>query len=88
MENPKQNKFMGIGSFLITIFLLILVLKIIALPFKIIIKFVINSIIGGLVLAVFSFFGIGVTIYWWTVVLTGLLGVPGLVIAILITMFI
>lgn len=76
---------MGIGSFLITIFLLILVLKIIALPFKIIIKFVINSIIGGIVLAVLAFFGIGVTIYWWTVVLTGLLGVPGLVIAVIIT---
>lgn len=76
---------MGIGSFLITIFLLIIVLKLIALPFKIIIKFVINSIIGGLVLAVLAFFGIGITIYWWTVVLTGLLGVPGLVIAIIIT---
>lgn len=76
---------MGIGSFLITIFLLILVLKIIALPVKVIIKFVINSIIGGLVLAVLAFFGIGVTIYWWTVVLTGLFGVPGLVIAVIIT---
>lgn len=76
---------MGIGSFLITIFLLILVLKIIALPFKIIIKFVINSIIGGIVLAILAFFGIGITIYWWTVVLTGLLGVPGLVIAVIIT---
>ena len=41
-----------------------------------------------LVLAVLAFFGIGVAIYWWTVVLTGLLGVPGLVIAIIITMFI
>lgn len=76
---------MGIGSFLITIFLLILVLKIIALPFKIIIKFVINSIIGGIVLAILAFFGIGITIYWWTVVLTGLLGVPGLVIAVILT---
>lgn len=76
---------MGIGSFLITIFLLILVLKIIALPFKIIIKFVINSIIGGIVLAVLAFFGIGINIYWWTAVLTGLLGVPGLVIAVIIT---
>ena len=76
---------MGIGSFLITIFLLILVLKIIALPFKIIIKFVINSIIGGIVLAILAFFGIGITIYWWTVVLKGLLGVTGLVIAVIIT---
>ena len=84
----KQIKIMTIGSFLISIVLLIIVLKIISLPFKIIIKFVINSIIGGIVLAVLAFFGIGVAVYWWTVVLTGLFGVPGLVIATLITMFI
>ena len=76
---------MGIIGFIIAIGVLVLVLKLISLPFKIIIKFVINSIIGGLVLAVLAFFGIGITIYWWTVVLTGLLGVPGLVIAVIIT---
>lgn len=76
---------MSIISFAIGIAVLMIVLKIISLPFRIIMKFVINSIIGGIILAICSFMGIGIIIYWWTVLLTGLFGVPGLVIATIIT---
>ena len=77
---------MNIISFLIGIFVLVIILKLISLPFKIIIKFVINSIIGGILLSICSFSGIGITITGWTVLLTGLFGVPGFVIAAIITM--
>ena len=76
---------MDIISYIIAIAVLIIFLKILSLPFKIIMKFVANSIIGGIIIAALSFFGIGIAIEWWTVVLTGLLGVPGLVIALIIT---
>ena len=79
---------MGIMSFIFAIIGLIIFLKLIALPFKLIFRFIINSIIGGIVLWILAFFGIFVVLNWWTIVLTGLLGVPGLVIAVLITMFI
>lgn len=79
---------MNILSFLISIVVLIIVLKILTFPFKLIIKFVINSIIGGIIISILSFFGIIVTIKWWTIVLTGLLGVPGVVISLIISMFI
>ena len=79
---------MNILSFLASIAVLIIVLKLLTFPFKLIIKFVINSIIGGIVIAALSFFGIAITIKWWTIVLTGLLGVPGVVIAFIISMFI
>lgn len=79
---------MEILSFIAAIAILILVLKILTFPFKVIIKFVINSILGGLAICVLAFFGIGIAINWWTVVLTGLLGIPGLVVAIIISMFI
>lgn len=78
---------MTIGSFLVGLVLLIIVLKILTFPLKIVIKFVINSIVGGIVLGIFAFFGIIVTIEWWTVLLTGLFGIPGVFIGILITMF-
>ena len=78
---------MSIMSFIFAIIGLIIFLKLIALPFKLI-RFVINSIIGGIILWILAFFGIFVVLNWWTIVLTGLLGVPGLVIAVLITMFI
>lgn len=79
---------MDILSYVIAIAVLILVLKILTLPMKIIIKFVINSIVGGIILYICAFFGIFVAVNWWMVVLTGLFGVPGLVVAAIITMFI
>jgi inhibitor of the pro-sigma K processing machinery len=79
---------MNILVYIIAILVLLVFLKIISLPFKIIMRFIINSIIGGIILYVLAFFGIIVILNWWTVVLTGLFGVPGLVISILITMFI
>ena len=78
---------MSIISFLVGIALLVIVLKIISLPFRIIIKFIINSIIGGIILAICAYFGIILNVYWWTVVLTGLFGVPVFVIATIITLF-
>ncbi len=79
---------MGIISFFATIVVLIIILKLLTLPFKLIIKLVINSIIGGIVITVLSFFGIAIIINWWTILLTGFLGVPGVVISLIITMFI
>lgn len=76
---------MDILTFIIGILILIVVLKIISFPFKLIMKFVINSIIGGVILAILSYISIGIPIYWWTVALTGILGVPGLVVAIVIS---
>lgn len=79
---------MSIVSFIITIAVLVVVLKLISLPFKIIIKFIINSIIGGIILWVLAFLGIGITVTWVMVVLTGLLGVPGLILAIVLSFLI
>ncbi len=79
---------MSILSYVVAFAVLILVLKIIALPFKIAIKFIINSIIGGIILAICSFFGVGIVLNWWMIVLTGLFGIPGFAIAVIITMLI
>ena len=76
---------MNIVSFLIGIAILVIVLKLIALPFKLIIKFIINSVIGGILLFGLGFLGISIVIKWWTVLLTGLFGVPGLIVAIIIS---
>lgn len=77
-----------IGSYIVGIILLIVVLKILTLPFKIIFKFVFNSILGGIILAICASLGIGIRVYWWTVLLTGLFGVPGFVCAAIITIII
>ena len=79
---------MDIISFIIAVVVLIIVLKLLTLPFKLIIKFVINSIIGGIVLMALRFFGINIELNSWTIILTGLLGAPGIVISLIISMFI
>lgn len=79
---------MSIVSFFIAIIVLCTILKLISLPFKIIIKFLINSIIGGIILAILAYFGIVVILNAWIIILTGLLGIPGLVLGLIISMFI
>lgn len=76
---------MSILYYLIGLAVLVLVLKIIALPFKIIMRFIINSIVGGIVLWVCAFFGIGIVVNTLMIILTGLFGIPGLVIALILT---
>ena len=77
---------MSILYYLIGLAILVVVLKIISLPFKIIMRFVINSIIGGIVLWVLAFFGIGIAVNTIMIILTGLFGIPGLIVAIVLTM--
>lgn len=77
---------MSILYYVIGIMVLIGILKIISLPFKLIIKFIINSIIGGIALWILAFFGIVIAVNNIMILLTGLFGIPGLVIALIITM--
>ena len=79
---------MSILYYVVAIAVLAVVLKIIALPFKIAMRFIINSIVGGIVLYILAFFGIGITINTAMIILTGLFGIPGLIIAIIFTFLI
>ena len=76
---------MSILYYLIGLAILIVILKIISLPFKIIFKFIVNSIVGGIVLLICGFFGIGIAVNTAMIILTGLFGIPGLVAALLFT---
>ena len=79
-------------AFIIGVVLLAIVLKIIAFPIKRIIQLVINAIVGGLLLYIINMFGasIGFTldITWWSALIVGVLGVPGVIIVAIIQFFI
>jgi len=72
-------------SYLIPLVVLIIILKIIALPFKLIKRIIINSIVGGIVLFILSYFGIVASLTWWFLALTGLFGIPGIIIGFIIS---
>ena len=84
--------FMTILPYVIAIVVLYIVLKIVSLPFKVIIKFVINSILGGMAIFAINYWGasygifIGINIF--TSIFVGITGVPGVLLLLILSYFI
>lgn len=74
--------------YIVALVILIVILKILTFPIKLICKFIVNSILGGILLYFLAKFGIFMMLTWWSILLTGLLGVPGVIIAVILSMFI
>ena len=73
----------------VAIVVVAIVLKLLKFGFKTIIKFVINAAIGiGVIFLLNLIPGVEIPIVWWTGLLSGLFGVPGAVIALIISFFI
>ena len=72
-----------IVAFAIGIIILCLIAKIIALPMKLLWKFITNSLIGAVMLWVVNLFGAGVPIDLMRALIAGIFGIPG-VLAILL----
>lgn len=70
--------------FIIGVAILFIILKVLSMPIKLIIKFVINAIIGGIVIYVLNLFGIGLVINWISGLIVGFLGIPGVIIVALL----
>ncbi len=79
---------MHILSYVVALAIFLVVLKILSLPIKIIFKLFINSLAAGLVLFVLAHFGIIIVLNTGIILLSAILGIPGLIIGIIITMFI
>ena len=75
-------------TFFLGMLILFVVLKIIALPIKIIIKLMINAAIGGIILFILNLvgasFGFAISITWITALIVGLFGVPGVIIVLIL----
>ena len=70
------------------VLVLMLVLKLLKFSVKTIVKFAINAAIGiGVIFLLNLIPGVEVPIVWWTGLLSGLFGVPGAVIALIVSFF-
>lgn len=76
-----MNYLMFIGAILV----LVVILKILTFPIRLICRFIFNSVIGGILLYFLAKIGIFMTITWWSILLTGIFGVPGVVIAVILS---
>ena len=79
-------------TFIIAIAVLFIVLKILSLPMKLIIKLVLNGLVGGVVIWLINLigasFGFAITLNWITALVVGILGIPGVIILTIIQLFI
>ncbi len=74
---------------IVAVVVLAIVLKLFKFGFKTIIKFVINAAIGiGVIFLLNLIPGVQIPIVWWTGLLSGLFGIPGAIIALIISFFI
>lgn len=78
---------MGFWIYVIVIAILMLILKILTFPIRIMFKILVNSMIGGLILWFLAKVGIFMMITWWSLLLVGILGVPGVIIAVILSIF-
>ena len=63
-------------------------LKLFKVSFKIIWKLLVNALIGGLVLFVLNFIpGVNMPINWLSTILTGLFGVPAVLVIFIVSLF-
>jgi inhibitor of the pro-sigma K processing machinery len=71
----------------VAIVLLVIFFKIIRLPLKWLLKFALSAAVGFLALFVLnyvgSFFGISLSLTWLNAIITGVLGVPGVILLLL-----
>jgi inhibitor of the pro-sigma K processing machinery len=69
--------------FIVGIVLLFLIGKIISLPIKILWKLIVNAILGGVLLLIFNFVGslvnLSIAINFWTALIAGFFGIPGVI---------
>ena len=74
-------------GFLVAIIVLFVILKLLALPLKIIIKLMFNALIGGVVLFLLNIvgarFGLIIDINWISTLLVGFFGVPGVILVLI-----
>lgn len=89
---PQKGFFMETLSSLLmlaaAVVLLVLLVKVLAAPIRLIFKLAVNAALGFLILFVVNFFGdfvgIGVTVNLFTALIAGVLGVPGVVLLVLL----
>lgn len=71
-------------SYIITFAIVIIVLKIISIPFKILLRLAINALVGGAILFLLAKIGIVVALTWWMAAIVAIAGIPGVIIVVIL----
>lgn len=82
--------FFTIGAYLIGLLLLYILGRALVVPIRILIKLLINGLIGGVVLLIFNLvggiFGLAVAVNPLNAIIAGILGIPGVILILIVQM--
>ena len=75
-------------TFVIALAVVLIVLKVLGKSVKTLTSILINSVIGAIVLYVLSIFIPGIVVSWWAALITGFLGIPGVILVVILQLLI
>lgn len=78
----------SIVTFAVALAVILVVLKILGKSVKMLTSIMINSVIGAIVLFVLHIFIPEIIVSWWAALITGFLGVPGVILVIILQLLI
>ncbi len=78
----------SIVTFAVALFVVLVVLKILGKSVKLLSGILLNSIVGAIVLYILHIFIPSIVVSWWAALITGFLGIPGVILVILLQLVI
>ena len=77
----------SIITFAVALTFILIVLKILGKSVKMLTSILINSLVGAIVLYILHIFISGITVSWWAALITGFLGIPGVILVVILQLF-
>ena len=71
-------------GFVIALVVVLLIAKLLFKTTKAIIGFLVNAVVGYVILMILNFFNLGIPVTWVTTAIVGFLGVPGIILVLLL----
>ncbi len=78
----------SIVTFAVALAFVLILLKILGKSVKILTSILINSIIGAIVLYILHIFVPSIIVSWWSALITGFFGIPGVILVIILQLVI
>ena len=78
----------SILTFAITLAVILIVFKILGKSVKMLTGILINSLVGAGILYILHIFIPGIVVSWWAALITGVLGIPGVILVVILQLFI
>lgn len=78
----------SVVTFALSLAIVLFVLKLMGKPVKYLSIILINSILGALILYILHIFNQEIIVSWWSALITGIFGIPGMILVVVLQLFV